>query len=263
VTDANCDLGRTDVTVREIRASIDIERAGEQLDYWNVDVPRAKVEAFVESLPELLEWLENNGREYPWRNVRDPWNIYTTEILLQRTRADAVEAVYDDFFAKFPGPEALDNASRDEIYETVHSLGFGDQRTRTLAEVSEYLTVEHSGEVPCSIEALQEPWRTGPYAARATVQFAFGQPVAIVDSNFARILARVFNIDLPEQPHKSDAVYELLEALVPSEPSMARAFNLALLDLGALVCTPQNPDCSVCPLLSGCKYGRSRMGSGE
>lgn len=259
MAEANRSLGRTDVSVEDIRAGIDLERAADSLEYWDVEGSLEKIESFIDCFPQLLEWLENNGRRYPWRETRDPWRVYITEILLQRTRADAVASIYDNFFKKYPNPEALKMASETEVYQEIQSLGFGNQRAKTLAEVGEFLTDEHGGDVPCSIEALQEPWRTGPYVARATVLFAFEQPVALVDSNFARILSRVFNIDLPQQPHKSDEFYQLLESLVHSEYDIARAINFALLDLGAIICTPQSPNCSACPLLPGCEYGRSRI----
>lgn len=84
--------------------------------------------------------------------------------------------------------------------------------------------------------------------------FARKQPLALVDVNFARVIERVLGYEMPQQPHKSDDVYELLNALVPSDPAAARAFNLAILDLGALICTPDNPTCESCPINAACNY---------
>lgn len=177
-----------------------------------------------------------------------------TEILLQRTRADAVHEIYDDFFTRFPEPEALRDADEEEIRSTVRPLGFVNHRTRTLQEVAKLVCDEHGGGVPDDLDELKRPWRVGPYSARACQVFARGKTLALVDSNFARVMKRVLRYEMPKQPHKSDEVYTLLDSFVPSDPDLARAFNLAILDLGALICTPSSPACNDCPLQEGCYY---------
>jgi len=210
------------------------------------------IDEFLSLLPDLLIWLEKNGRVYPWRQTTDPWRVYCSEILLQRTRGDTVETVYDDFFGQFPHDEALYSAADEEIREIIEPLGFGNQRTRTLREVAELVHVEHDGDFPDSENELKKPWRVGPYSARATLIFAFNRALSLVDSNFARVLSRFSGCELPNQPHKSDSVYRVFDGLVPSDPGLARSFNLALLDLGAMVCTPSSPHCRACPLSAGC-----------
>jgi A/G-specific adenine glycosylase len=123
--------------------------------------------------------------------------------------------------------------------------------------VAELVLTEHGGEVPPSLTELQRPWRVGPYSARATMLFAFGEPLALVDTNFARIFERVFGYEMPTQPHKSDEVYQLLDALVPGTPGLCRSVNLALLDLADAICTPSDPDCAACPLVAGCHYAQT------
>jgi A/G-specific adenine glycosylase len=147
--------------------------------------------------------------------------------------------------------------SEEEIRESVHSLGFADQRTRSLCEVGEIFSEEFDGELPDDIDELQLPWRVGTYSARATQLFARGEPLALVDANFARVISRVLGYDMPQQPHKSEKVYSLLEALTPRDPGMARSFNLAILDLGAAVCTSKRPDCESCPINKSCRYYQS------
>ncbi|WP_247729562.1 hypothetical protein [Halovivax limisalsi] len=247
-------FGRTRVSVAELRAGIDVETASEELLSADVSNPEEAIESFIEYLPSLLVWLEEHGREYPWRSTTDPWRIYATEILLQRTRSDAVDEIYADFFTRYPDPGALLIADEDSLRDTVRPLGFVNHRERTLREAAELCVEEHNGDVPEDIDALQRPWRVGPYTARASLIFAFGKPLAIVDTNTARITGRVFDYPLPSQPHKSSSFYRLLDALVPADPSLARAFNLALLDLGALICTGGNPDCNNCPLAPACTY---------
>lgn len=251
-------FGETDVDVEQLRLLMDLPRALQLLSEAGVEQPAHRLDAFVEQVPALLEWLSVHGREFPWRYTTDPWQVYLCEILLQRTRAGAVAELYDTFFERFPDAETLHRADEAELFNLVETLGFGNQRTRTLQEVAELVVEEHGGQVPASLEELQRPFRTGPYSARACLQFAFGEPLALVDANFARVIGRVFEYEMPEQPHKSEEVYALLEALVPADGDVARAFNLALLDLGALVCTAANPACGECPLEPACAYAASR-----
>lgn len=247
-------FGQTQVTVSRLRSDVDVGGVKEALIGAGINNAEEHLDAVLEDLPGLLEWLSVNGRKYPWRYTTDPWQIYATEILLQRTRSDAVAEIFDPFFAEFPVPDAILDADEAVIRDLVHPLGFVNHRVRTLREAAELCVMDCNGQVPADLEALQQPWRVGPYTARACLLFAFQEPMALVDANTARITERVFEYPMPEQPHKSADVYRFLDALVPSEPALARAFNLALLDLGALRCTSSNPDCSHCPLQSSCRY---------
>lgn len=251
-------FGRTTATDVDLRNSIDIHTASACLSNNGVDDPNTRIQAFIECLPELLDWLATNGREYPWRYTTDPWKIYVAEILLQRTRGDAVADIYEDFIDRFPSPRTLHDAQEEAIRDVVHSLGFVNHRTRTFQEVGKLFTEEHGEEIPNSLEELTRPWRVGEYSARACQLFARGESLALVDSNFARVIGRALGYNMPSQPHKSSAVYELLGGLTPDDPALARAFNLAILDLGAKVCTSSNPDCSACPLQRGCVYAEEQ-----
>jgi len=162
--------------------------------------------------------------------------------------------VYDEFFSKFSDPKALNESKEDDIRDVIRPLGFVNQRTRTFREVGEVFCKDYRGEVPNSLDQLKRPWRVGDYSARACQLFARGEPLALVDANFSRVIGRIFGYDMPRQPHKSEEVYALLESLVPSDPPLARAFNLAILDLGALICTPSSPACSTCPINAACYY---------
>jgi A/G-specific adenine glycosylase len=256
-------FGRTDISSEELKQLIDIEEASTQAEKGEVKNADEKVEDFVSCVPDLLKWLEQCGREYPWRATNDPWKVYLAEILLQRTRGDAVEKIYSDVIKQFPNPEAVHEASEKEIREAVRSLGFVNHRQRTLKEVGKIFTDQYDGEVPNSIDELKKPWRVGDYSARATQLFAREKPMALVDANFARVIGRVFDYEMPQQPHKSKQVYAFLEALTPNDPDTARSFNLAVLDLGALICTPDNPDCESCPISSACQYYRSTRMEGN
>lgn len=251
-------FGQTEITTTELRQLSDIDTATELLAEHGILDARHRIQGFIEVLPEFLSWLHTHGRDFPWRQTRDPWRVYISEILLQRTRASAVEDIYEQFFERFPGPAAIRASSEQEIQELVGSLGFGNQRTRTLKDVARILGEDHNDEVPESIDELKRPWRVGPYSARATLIFAFEHSLALVDANIARIIERVFDYDMPNQPHKSGFLYRFLDALMPADAAVARAVNLALLDLGDSVCIPSSPRCGECPIASGCQYWRDQ-----
>lgn len=247
-------FGRTSVSKAELHSLIDIETAVNVLKQEIGAGACDRVSRFIEQQPTLLAWLADNGRKYPWRLTQDPWRVYISEILLQRTRADAVADIYNDFFNLFPGPDSLNRASENEIKQMVKSLGFSNHRTRTLQDVAQLCKTEHEGNVPESLAELQQPWRVGPYTARATMMFAFNKPVALVDTNVARVTERVFGFEMPSQPHKSDHVYRFMDALVPDDPAVCRAINLSFLDLADAICTPESPDCQNCPLGPACAF---------
>jgi A/G-specific adenine glycosylase len=140
----------------------------------------------------------------------------------------------------------------------VQPLGFANHRTRTLQDVATTINEDHGGVVPQDLEALKKPWRVGPYSARATLLFAFNVPTTLVDQNFARVFSRVFDYSMPSQPHKDDQVRRLIEGVTPMKSGLARAFNLAILDLGALICEPSSPSCMRCPLERICTFATER-----
>jgi A/G-specific adenine glycosylase len=254
MSDLELPFGTTEVEAEDLRALIDFEQAVKLAADGNVTNPSMRLGQFVEAVPGLLEWLSASGRTYPWRWTTDPWEVYIAEILLQRTRGDAVADVYETFISQFPDPRTLHQAREEQIRDVVSSLGFTNHRVRTLKEVSELVVTEYSGNVPDSVEELQKPWRVGEYTARAVQIFSRGRPLGLVDVNFARIIERALGYEMPNQPHKSRTVYAFLDSITPRAPGVARAFNLAMLDLGALVCTSSGPACDSCPLSDACLY---------
>ncbi len=254
--DAGLPFGRTRITAAEYEELIDSSEIIEHLDTKGVSDPRVRVNEFIESIPDLLAWLEQHGRNYPWRHTTNPWRIYATEILLQRTRADAVADIYEEFFISFPNPGAVVETEEQAIFDVIQSLGFGNQRTQSIREAARLCVEQHDGKVPADLDELKKPWRVGPYSARACLLFAFNTPLALVDANISRIVERVYGYEMPEQPHKSGEVYTFMQALLPSDPAVARSFTFALLDLGALICTEADPRCRVCPLNSWCLFAQ-------
>lgn len=241
-----------DYSEQEIRELVEEESAVDLLRQMNVENPSETMDCYITSIPKLLQWFENEGRDYPWRKTTDTWKILLAEILLQRTRADAVSEVYPKFVDNYPNPDKLYRADEENIRDQIETLGFVNQRLRTLKSVSELLVEEYDSQIPENLEELKQSWRVGDYVVRAVQIFARDKPKALVDSNISRIIGRVFNLELPSQPHKSEEFYELMEYLTPKGSSITRNYYFALIDLGALVCTPENPDHEACPFQNCC-----------
>jgi A/G-specific adenine glycosylase len=222
--------------------------------------PRLGVIHFIKTILVLLEWLDQYGRDYPRRHTTDPWRIYATEILLQRTHTDGVADIYELFFAEFPTPSAVVAADEQTIFEHARSPGFGEQRARSIRDAAQLCVEQNDEEVPADLEMLQEPWRVGPYSARTYLLFAYHRPLALVDSNIARIIERVFDCEMPVQP-QSDNLYALMGNFIPDQPGLARAINFALLYLEALICTSQEPQCVECTLRACCAYPQPSNGT--
>ncbi len=201
----------------------------------------------------LLYWWEHNQRSYPWRNTRDPFRILIAEALLHRTRADQVVQIYERFIQRYPDVQAVAQTTPDELHEIVYSAGLR-WRVDLLLETAREIDQRFSGEVPVDREALESLPGIGPYIAAAIRCFAHGLPDAILDTNTVRIASRVFGFVLTDGSRRSKKVLHLLEFLLDAE--RPRAFNLALLDLGALICRPQRPLCRECPVQPQCAYGR-------
>jgi A/G-specific adenine glycosylase len=152
---------------------------------------------------------------------------------------------------KYPRPESVVSTERDELFETVEPLGFGNKRTKTLIELSESIVEDHDGKVPDDLETLQELPRIGRYTARACLCFAYGYPLALVDANVAVVVNDVFGYDSSRRAHKHDALYSFLDSIIPREPDLARIFNLALLDLRVEICNGDVEEIA-CPLGQSC-----------
>lgn len=218
-----------------------------------IENPSLRVSDFVESLPSLFAWFGSHYRDFPWRRTHDPWEVIVAETLLQRTRAAKVEEIYRPFLARFPDPESIVVADRDEVYGTVEALGFGNKRTTTLKTLAETIIEEYDGEVPNDLDSLLDLPRIGPYTARACLCFAYGRPLALVDANIETVVEHTFGYSSQRRAHKDRALYSFLDALIPQQSNAARIFNLALLDLRVLVCATDLEN-QQCPLENACRY---------
>jgi len=199
----------------------------------------------------LLAWYRRERRDLPWRRTRDPWAIWVSETMLQQTRVETVIPYYERFLARFPTVQALADADADELMSSWAGLGYYS-RARNLKAAASQVVREHGGRVPDDVEALRALPGVGRYTAGALASIAFDRPAPIVDGNVARVLARLLALELDVQsPAGRRRLWEEAEALAHG-PAPGE-LNQALMELGALVCTPRTPRCTRCPLRKHCR----------
>ena len=201
----------------------------------------------------LRRWGKRNLRSFPWRKPGyKPFEILITEVLLTRTRAEAVAQVAPRILSAYPSPASLNCAQPERLEALVRPLGLYKKRGSALRRLSGDLMANHGGHVPRDSASLQGLPGVGRYAANATACFAFKARVPIVDSNVARVLRRYFRLRPPQSRLATDAEYWNRAARILPKSRDVRLHNWSLLDLGALICKPRNPDCEVCPLSEKC-----------
>ena len=188
----------------------------------------------------ILRWFSENRRNLPWRETNDPYAIWLSEIILQQTRIQQGTAYWERFMERFPPVEALAAASEDEVLRLCQGLGYYS-RARNLHKAAKQIV---------------EAGRFGDYTAAAIGSIAFGLPAAAVDGNVYRVLARYFGMDTPINTTEGKKVFtSLAQELLPKDE--ASAFNQALMDFGAMQCTPSSPRCMTCPLTETCEALRT------
>ena len=199
----------------------------------------------------LIAWYRLDGRMLPWRTTADPYRILVSEMMLQQTQVVTVLRYYDRWFQLFPTLQSLARADEGDVLHAWQGLGYYS-RARHLHQCARWV-VEHCGaKLPCDVKSLLQLPGIGRYTAGAVASFAFNLPAPILDANVTRVLARLINLEIPidREPGKS-ALWELAERLVAGpEPG---AFNSALMELGALICTPRAPACERCPVKTYCR----------
>lgn len=203
----------------------------------------------------LLDWFAHNQRDFPWRHTREPYAVLIAEKLLQQTAAKAVVVeAYVSLLNRYPNPLSLASADVTQIAITVRPLGLS-YRALELSVLAEALVELHGGAVPSDLKALLALPGVGDYTARAVLSFAYGDDVPVVDTNVARFLYRLYGIPgrLPSNPARKMSLIEIAKTLVPAGKS--RDYNLAILDLCALLCKPGEPLCHLCPVRRYCSYG--------
>ena len=205
-------------------------------------------------MDELLSWYGRAARDLPWRRPGvSAWAVLVSEVMLQQTPVVRVLPAYQDWMARWPTPAALASDSPGEAVRAWGKLGY-PRRALRLHAGAVVLVSRHGGEVPASVEALLELPGVGSYTARAVAVFAFGQRQPVVDTNVRRVVARAFTGQAEPGPPSVSHDLAAVEALLPSAPAVAARASVALMELGALVCTARTPHCGECPLRSTCAW---------
>ena len=196
----------------------------------------------------ILQWFGENGRVLPWRETRDPYAIWLSEVILQQTRIPQGMPYWERFMRRWPTVRALAEATEDEVLREWQGLGYYS-RARHLHDAARQ--IEAMGGFPHTLEGIRALKGVGDYTAAAIGSIAFGLPVAVVDGNVYRVLSRHFGISTPINTHEGKKVFAALaQSLLPA--GRASDFNQAMMDFGALQCTPQSPRCELCPLVETC-----------
>ena len=196
----------------------------------------------------LIDWYARNGRDLPWRNTTDPYRIWISEIILQQTRVAQGYDYFQRFMQRFPSVEHLAAASLDAVMQQWEGLGYYSRARNLHAAAQE---IVRQGGFPTDYAGVRALKGVGDYTAAAICSFAYGLPTAVVDGNVYRVLARYFGIPTPidtTQGKKQFAALadELIDAHRPA------AYNQAIMDFGAVQCTPRSPRCLLCPLADSC-----------
>ncbi len=225
-------------------------RASPSLDS-DQSAPAVAAELADDLVCALRGWYFTHQRRLPWRDEPSPYRVWVSEIMLQQTQVQTVLPYFERFLAAFPDVAALAAAPEEVVLARWAGLGYY-RRARHLHEAARRVMAAHGGRVPTSVEALLALPGIGRYTAGAIASIAYGQRAAVLDGNVARVLSRVFALpDAPASSAGQRRLWALAEALVPAaDPS---AHNQALMELGALVCTPRAPACSRCPLADRCE----------
>ena len=196
----------------------------------------------------LLKWFREYGRDLPWRQTHDPYAIWLSEIILQQTQVKQGWDYWERFMHRWPTVEALAEATEDEVLREWQGLGYYS-RARNLHYAAKQIVA--LGHFPDTLEEIRKLKGVGDYTAAAIGSIAFGLPAAVVDGNVYRVLSRYYGIHTPINTTEGKKEFAALaQSLLP--PQEASAYNQAIMDFGAIQCTPQSPRCDICPLQESC-----------
>jgi A/G-specific adenine glycosylase len=197
----------------------------------------------------LLSWFRRHARVLPWRRSRDPYAIWVSEVMLQQTQVVTVERFFSRFLERFPSVEALARAREQDVLKLWEGLGYY-RRARNLLQAARILSRAHAGILPDDLEIVRGLPGFGRYTANAVLSQAYDRRLPIIEANSRRVLCRLFGIQNTGNATER-RLWHLAESLLPLKK--VGDFNQALMELGALVCTPRQPDCQKCPLRGGCR----------
>lgn len=244
-------------------ALADARKAGVRVVAYDCDVTKdslqisEKVDVVLgdtrlyEMREKLIAWYRKNKRNLPWRNVRDPYRIWVSEIMLQQTRVEAVKPYYERFLQTLPTVQDLANAEEDVLLKLWEGLGYYN-RVRNMQKAANQIVDEYDGTFPTTYEEIRKLQGIGNYTAGAIGSFAYGIPKPAVDGNVLRVVTRLTadESDIMKQSTKK-RIEEHLEEIIPQDA--AGDFNQGLIELGAIVCVPNgDPKCQECPIADEC-----------
>lgn len=199
---------------------------------------------------QLIFWYLQNKRNLPWRSTLNPYTIWLSEIILQQTRVDQGMSYYHKFIKKFPTVFDLAEASEEQILKLWQGLGYYS-RARNLHFSAKYIVNELNGEFPNTYKELLKLKGVGDYTASAIASICFNEPTAVVDGNVYRVLSRYFGLDTAINTSAGIKDFKQLAQQLIDEENPG-TYNQAIMEFGALMCKPNNPDCSICPLNNSC-----------
>lgn len=196
----------------------------------------------------ILNWYAINGRELPWRQTTNPYAIWLSEVIMQQTRIAQGTAYWERFMKRWPNVHELAKATEDEVLREWQGLGYYS-RARNLHKAAQQIVC--LGRFPQTYKDLKQLKGIGEYTAAAISSISFAEPVAVVDGNVYRVLARYFGIDTPIDSAEGKKVFKAMaQEYLPKEAPAA--YNQGMMDFGAIQCTPTSPNCEVCPLIDTC-----------
>jgi A/G-specific adenine glycosylase len=199
----------------------------------------------------LLDWYAEHARQLPWRGHADPYFVWVSEIMLQQTRVETVIPYFLHWIERFPIVQSLADASEQEVLSAWEGLGYYS-RARSLHKAAQIIVKEFASQLPQDVDQLRRLPGIGRYTAGAIASIAFGKDEPALDGNIRRVLARLFNVSEPARsPVGEQRLWELAQTHLPA--GQAGNYNQALMDLGAMLCTPRAPNCVNCPLAHLCQ----------
>jgi len=211
------------------------------------------VEHRITIYKQLIEWWQSNGRDYPWRHSRNPYEVLVAELLLHRTRADTVAMYYGRFLDMYPDPESLSRADSGLIEMVFGSLGL-TWRLGYMIGMARKIMLSYGGSVPSEKETLESLPGIGDYISSAVMVFAHGRKMALIDTNTVRVISRLTGHRIKESTRRSEWIRDTyLKMLGNGDP---QSFGYAMIDLASLVCLPRAPLCERCPVVKYCRTRR-------
>lgn len=223
-------------------------------------LPRSFDHAAAQRVSQRLRaWFKRNGRDLPWRATRDPYRVLVSELMLQQTQVSRVIDFYHRFLDRFPSLTHLADAPPSAVNKAWSGLGYY-ARARNLHSLSKLVVRERAGELPSEPAELRTLPGVGPYTAGAVASFAFERRAALVDTNVARVIARIFAPRLnPRCARDLTRIWTIAEAIVPRTGKAGWTHNQAIMELGALVCTARVRHCTRCPVRALCRTRQAEM----